>query len=132
MRAANVAFQATPVLRDLTLDVAAGEIVALVGASGCGKSTLLRSIAKLIPLRSGSIEFDQDSPMRRAGDLSYVFQEATLLPWRTVDENIGLPLELGRNLSRVEIAPAVRSARCAVGLEESAATKYPRELSGGM
>jgi NitT/TauT family transport system ATP-binding protein len=105
----------------MSLDVAAGEIVALVGASGCGKSTLLRSIARLIPLDSGSIEFDQTSPMRRAGDLSYVFQEATLLPWRTVDQNIGLPLELGRKLTGVEIAPAVNSARRAVGLDESAA-----------
>ena len=129
---ANVAFQSVHVLRDLSLNVAAGEIVALVGASGCGKSTLLRSIARLIPLNSGSIEFDQTAPMRRAGDLSYVFQEATLLSWRTVDQNIGLPLELGRKLTSSEITPAVNSARLAVGLDETAAKKYPRELSGGM
>lgn len=133
IRKLSVAFQTdTPVLRELSLDVAPGEIVALVGSSGCGKSTLLRSIAKLISPTSGTIEFDQPHATRRTGDLSYVFQEATLLPWRTVDENIGLPLELGRGMSRSQAAAAITEARQAVGLEESTARKFPRELSGGM
>ncbi len=129
----SIAFESVaPVLQNLSLVVAAGEIVALVGASGCGKSTLLRAIARLISPSSGRIEFSDQVHSRRAGDLSYVFQEATLLPWRTVDENIGLPLELGRGREKSESDAAIRVARHAVGLEESAAGKFPRELSGGM
>ena len=82
-----------PIIDNLSLEVAPGEILALLGASGCGKSTLLRSIARLQPLRSGEIAFSRMT--RRWGDLAFVFQDATLLPWRTVEENVRLPLELG-------------------------------------
>ncbi len=117
------------VLDGLSLDVLPGEIVALLGASGCGKSTLLRAIASLIPMQGGEIAFTKQS--RRAGDLAFVFQDATLLPWRTVEENVVLPLELGRrNLENRE--QVVRAALDAVGLTERDYKKFPRELSGGM
>jgi NitT/TauT family transport system ATP-binding protein len=119
-------------LKDLSLEIAPGEVVALVGASGCGKSTLLRAIASLVPLSQGTIEFDQHTTLRRPGDLAYVFQEATLLPWRTVDENIGLPLELGSDIASEEMQAAITAARQAVRLDATAGDKFPHELSGGM
>lgn len=129
----SVAFKGKPpVLQELSLNVAPGEIVALVGASGCGKSTLLRTIARLIDPQGGSIQYDQASVMRRAGDLAYVFQDATLLPWRTVNENIALPLELGLRRRGQAAEQAISDARQAVGLDEEAGGKFPRELSGGM
>jgi len=117
------------VLDGLSMDVRPGEIVALLGASGCGKSTLLRAIAKLIPTSGGLISFSK--PRRHAGDLAFVFQDATLLPWRTVEENVTLPLELNRR-GVDESEPLVRSALAAVGLTKRDFGKFPRELSGGM
>ena len=117
------------VLAGLSLDVSPGEIVSLLGASGCGKSTLLRAIAKLVQPTSGEVVFSK--PNRRAGDLAFVFQDATLLPWRTVAENVVLPLQLG-NRGRDAGQAAVHAALTAVGLLERDYAKYPRELSGGM
>ena len=74
-------------------EIPAGHIVAVVGPSGCGKSTLLRAIAGLLQPSTGTIEFTPTlSP--QTGQLAYVFQSPTLLPWRNVDENIALPLEI--------------------------------------
>ena len=117
------------VLSSLSLDVAPGEIVSLLGASGCGKSTLLRAIARLVQPTAGEVVFSK--PNRRAGDLAFVFQDATLLPWRTVAENVVLPLQLGtrrREISQAEVSAALT----AVGLSERDYAKFPRELSGGM
>jgi NitT/TauT family transport system ATP-binding protein len=117
------------VLSGLSLDVAPGEIVSLLGASGCGKSTLLRAIANLVRPTAGEVVFSK--PNRRAGDLAFVFQDATLLPWRTVAENVVLPLQLGspgRSVSQTEVNAALH----AVGLSERDYAKFPRELSGGM
>jgi len=121
------------VLTGLSLDVSPGEIVALLGASGCGKSTLLRAIARLVQPTDGEVTFSK--PNRRAGDLAFVFQDATLLPWRTVAENVVLPLELGcrgRDTGQAAVQAAVQAALTAVGLFERDYAKFPRELSGGM
>jgi NitT/TauT family transport system ATP-binding protein len=127
------------VLDQISLLIEAGEIVALVGASGCGKSTLLRAVAGLLQPQQGEVHFAPELA-RLSGELSYVFQAPTLLPWRTVDENIGLPLELDRSQGRQlrnmastsNRSEAVAVARRSVGLEDDAATMFPRELSGGM
>lgn len=101
--------------------LAPGEFVAVVGPSGCGKSTLLRIAAGLESPTDGTVEIPADA---RTG---FVFQDPTLLPWRTVAANVGLSLELQ---GRADPA-AVGAALELVGLSEFAAA-YPRELSGGM
>ncbi|MEC8555712.1 MAG: ABC transporter ATP-binding protein [Planctomycetota bacterium] len=134
-----------PVLNDLNLDIAPGEVVALLGASGCGKSTLLKAVANLITLQSGEILFDGEQPTHRSGDFSFVFQDANLLPWRTVRQNVELPTELGagrvirgeRDLSSgteslTAKSEAIESVLHSVQLPEAAFEKFPRELSGGM
>ena len=107
------------VLRDLSLEVAPGEIVAIMGASGCGKSTLLQLIAGLLKPDSGRIESD-------AKRISYAFQEPRLFPWLTVKEN--LEAVLPRTLENRE--NAILRALEAVELADSA-DLYPDALSGG-
>ena len=113
-------------LRDIGLRIAAGEFVSLAGPSGCGKSTLLRLIAGLDAADEGSVGW----PSGRPGDLGFVFQDATLMPWARVADNVWLPLRL-RGVSRAAAAPAVGEALELVGLAERARA-YPAELSGGM
>lgn len=125
-----------PVLNELSFRIESGSMVSLLGGSGSGKSTLLRTIARLQPMTSGQIAFTGEVPKRRAGDLAYVFQDATLLPWRTAEQNVRLPLELTAR-SSAEASPnhtsdLVSEALTAVGLEQSSWKKYPRQLSGGM
>jgi NitT/TauT family transport system ATP-binding protein len=117
-------------LRDVTFTVDREEFLCVVGPSGCGKTTLLRLLAGLISPTGGRVLFENrtlERPRRRIG---FVFQESNLMPWRTVFENIALPLELGRE-------PAPRIAERAQGLIELVglggfADSYPRDLSGGM
>ncbi|WP_315582776.1 ABC transporter ATP-binding protein [Actinomyces viscosus] len=118
-----------PVLDDIDLTVSPGEFVSLVGPSGCGKSTILRLLAGLEQPVEGSVEVDSKpvtgpSPLR-----ALAFQDATLLPWRTVRDNVALGPEardrLERDQRRVEAALQV------VGLRDFAEA-YPSTLSGGM
>jgi NitT/TauT family transport system ATP-binding protein len=121
-----------PVLRDLSLVLPAGEITCLLGPSGCGKSTLLKCIAGLLPPDSGFIRFDDQPLATLAGRMSFVFQEPTLLPWRTVRSNVLLPLELQRRHKEPECLERVDRFLKIVGLHESDQRKFPSELSGGM
>lgn len=123
----------TLALSDVNLEVHEGEFVSLLGPSGCGKSTILRSIAGLQSISSGNIEVlggDVKSLSERPGDLSFVFQEPTLMPWRTVIANVALPLEL-MGVSRTERYKKAMEMLEMVGLEE-VAHMLPRQLSGGM
>jgi NitT/TauT family transport system ATP-binding protein len=113
-------------LEDFSLNVGAGEFLAILGPSGCGKSTLLRLIAQLDQPHSGDIV--GGSPSR--GQMAYVFQDAHLLPWRTVLHNAALPLELA-GVSRSQRLEASREALASVGLSD-ALDRYPAQLSGGM
>jgi NitT/TauT family transport system ATP-binding protein len=112
----------TDALHNNNLSVAAGEFVSIVGPSGCGKSTLLRLASGLIAPTSGSIA--------RTGTVQFVFQDSTLLPWRSVRRNVSLNLEL-QKLEKSEIEERTNSALALVGLLDSA-EKLPRQLSGGM
>ena len=120
-------------LRGIDLEIGAGEFVSIVGPSGCGKSTLLRLIAGLTQANSGNLTISGLSPQearRGRRDLAYIFQDPTLLPWRTVAKNVALPLEL-RRLGLIETASLVEGALEMVGLTDFA-NAYPRQLSGGM
>ncbi len=113
----------TTALGRVSLDVEAGEFVTVVGPSGCGKSTLLRVAAGLETATAGTCRVSTDQ-------LGYVFQDATLLPWRSVAENVALPAELER-LPRQVRDSRVRRAIDLVGLS-GFEDQLPRTLSGGM
>ncbi|MBT8424371.1 MAG: ABC transporter ATP-binding protein [Silicimonas sp.] len=114
-------------LKGMTLDVHAGDFVSLLGPSGCGKSTALRLIADLIHPTSGAIRWHVDTS---PGALSVVFQEPSLMPWATVEDNVWLPLRL-QGKKKSEVAGDIAEALALVGLE-TFHHAYPRELSGGM
>ncbi len=129
-REATKRFGDGPLVLDLlNLAVQPGEFVSLIGPSGCGKSTLLRLIAGLTPLSAGSLTVDGRSPDAAAADLAFVFQEPTLLPWRTVTANVELPLSL-RGIPPAERTVTRRRVLDLVRLSEKA-DAYPRQLSGG-
>jgi NitT/TauT family transport system ATP-binding protein len=113
----------THALDDISLSVSPGEFVTIVGPSGCGKSTLLRIASGLETNSAGSL-------FVRRKSLGYVFQDATLLPWRTVGKNIELLAELQR-LDKVTRSRLVASTIDLVGLN-GFEDKYPKQLSGGM
>lgn len=115
-------------LDGLELDVAASSFVALLGPSGCGKSTLLRLIAGLDGVDGGRIAITAEDGAQPA--IAFVFQDANLLPWRTVLDNAALPLELA-GTPRAERHTAARAALTQVGLAD-ALERLPFELSGGM
>ena len=115
----------TTALEEVSLRIEPGDFLALLGPSGCGKSTLLRLIAGLDQPDSGRIVWDS-----APGDIGFVFQDATLLPWATAAENVRLPLRLrGRRGAETQRAAAAALAR--VGLAGFEAAR-PRQLSGGM
>jgi NitT/TauT family transport system ATP-binding protein len=118
------------VLSALDLNIQKGEFVTLIGPSGCGKSTVLKLISGLTPPSDGTIRIDGMTPKDARETISFIFQDATLLPWRTVRDNVGLGLELERAASdrRKKTTAAVLEL---VGLQD-VAEAYPRELSGGM
>ena len=117
-------------LDDITFEIKPGEFVCLVGPSGSGKSTLLRILAGLIQPQQGRVWLDGQLVAAPRPSIGIVFQKANLMPWRTVLDNIALPLEL-EGQSGEEIARRARKLIDLVGLRgfESA---YPRGLSGGM
>ncbi|MGI3899576.1 MAG: ABC transporter ATP-binding protein [Janthinobacterium lividum] len=120
-------------LAPLSLAVADGEFLSLIGPSGCGKSTLLSLIANLTQPTDGRILWWRggfEGVGRQGRRLSFVFQDATLMPWARVDANVRLPLDLA-DVPRAEAAPRVTDALALVGLSGHA-RHYPRQLSGGM
>jgi NitT/TauT family transport system ATP-binding protein len=113
------------------LDLRPGEFVSLLGPSGCGKSTALRLIAGLMEPTRGTVSWPSgERPSGRHGQIGFVFQEPTLMPWASVAGNVALPLSL-RRLDREATDTRVAAALKQVGLDGFAAA-YPRELSGGM
>lgn len=118
------------ILDRMTLAIAKGEFVSIIGPSGCGKSTVLKLVSGLSPATSGEICIDGMTPENARETVSFIFQDATLLPWRTVRANVGLGLELER-VPREKRDAKVDALLTLVGLSH-VSEAYPRELSGGM
>jgi NitT/TauT family transport system ATP-binding protein len=119
-------------LQHINLDIRSGEFVSLIGPSGCGKSTLLRLLGDLLVPTSGTISFNGKSPRqaRLSREYGIVFQQPVLYEWRTVMQNVQLPLEVMR-VSAQERRQRAAALLDLVGLTEFA-ERYPWELSGGM
>lgn len=123
----------TLALSEMSLTVQGGEFVSLLGPSGCGKSTALRIIAGLGDVTTGEIDWPSsriNSKGLPEGDISFVFQEPTLMPWQTVFGNVYLPLRL-TGVSKSAARENIMACLDMVGLKDFA-DAYPRELSGGM
>jgi NitT/TauT family transport system ATP-binding protein len=113
----------THALADISFEVAPGEFVTVVGPSGCGKSTLLKIASGLTANTAGECRVDRES-------IGYVFQDATLLPWRSVKKNVQLLGEL-HHMGKAELEERVAASIELVGLTGHE-RKYPKQLSGGM
>lgn len=118
-------------LRDISFSVDRGELVCLLGPSGSGKSTLLRIVAGLLPADSGTVWFDGQQLHEPHPAIGFVFQKSNLMPWRTVMQNVLLPLELARGTPTAADHQHAEELLTLVGLE-GFAHAYPRQLSGGM
>ena len=124
--------QRTVAFSDVSLSVPPGRLVVLIGPSGCGKSTLLRAVADLLPSSAGAVRVFGEAPgqVRRERRISFVFQDPTLLPWRTVLDNVRMPLTVGgwRRRGRDSRDPqAMVDLVGLIGRERA----LPHELSGG-
>ncbi len=116
---------------DVSFDIASGELVSLVGPSGCGKTTVLKILAGLLEHSQGEVSIGSaDNPFTPGHDVGMVFQQALLLKWRTILDNVLLPAEI-LGLPRAESAERARELLAMVGLQGFEA-RFPYELSGGM
>jgi NitT/TauT family transport system ATP-binding protein len=125
------------VLDQLRLSVGQGEIVSLLGPSGCGKSTLLRVIAGLIDADSGEVTVcghavHRNMPKQTRHAMSFIFQEPALLPWRTVWQNVLLPLEIRKLHRQPHVRSLIEHLLTMVGFQRKDWNKFPAQLSGGM
>ncbi len=119
-------------LHNVSFEVQAGRFAALVGASGCGKSTLLRLVSGIYEPTKGSVFVGSQKVVGPRRDVGLVFQSPNLMPWRTVERNVALPLEVGRQETTRQIGyDRVERYLKLVGLWDFR-MKLPRELSGGM
>jgi NitT/TauT family transport system ATP-binding protein len=117
-------------LRDIDLDVADGEFVAVLGRSGCGKSTMLRLIAGLLPASAGEVRVSGERVTKPRRDIAMMFQRPALLPWRSVLDNVLLPVQIfgWRKAAHRERAHELLTMTGLTGFEK----RLPHELSGGM
>lgn len=131
----NVSFQYDvedfSIIDHLSFDVQDGEFVSVIGASGCGKSTIFRLVNKLLLPASGEILVDGESIEKKRNYCGYMPQQDLLFPWRTVRENLMLPMEIQGGFSKAEMREKADAALESVGLKDWG-DKTPKELSGGM
>jgi NitT/TauT family transport system ATP-binding protein len=122
-------------VQNVSLDIRQGEIITVIGPSGCGKSTLLRVIADLLSQSAGDVVVlgGSSEEARKRRDIGFVFQDSTLLPWRTALENVALPLEIGQGKMNGSADSKSEPERLLklVGLS-GRENAVPSELSGGM
>ena len=119
-----------PIFQGLTFDVKRGEFVSVIGASGSGKSTLFKLVTGLLEPDQGDILIDGQRTGKRLGSVGYMPQKDLLLPWRTVLENVLLPLEVTKERKQAKL-PEIKEWLARFGLADYENT-YPKELSGGM
>ena len=124
-------FDGEPVIRDSSIELHKGELVSLLGISGGGKTTLFNIIAGLSAPDKGRVVRDGEDITGCPGHVSYMLQKDLLFPWRTVGENVALPLEIQGELTRAERRDRAEAALADVGLA-GCGSKMPDELSGGM
>lgn len=122
----NLLKEDTIALKDINLDVKAGEFISILGPSGCGKSTLLKIIGGLEKLSSGTMEYNGG----KDHELGFVFQDSVLLPWKNVQQNAEFPLVIKKKLNE-ENKKKLDELLTLAGLYDFR-TALPRELSGGM
>lgn len=131
----NVSFQYDvedfSIIDHLSFDVQDREFVSVIGASGCGKSTIFRLVNKLLLPASGEILVDGESIEKKRNYCGYMPQQDLLFPWRTVRENLLLPMEIRGGYSKTEMREKADAALESVGLKDWG-DKMPKELSGGM
>jgi NitT/TauT family transport system ATP-binding protein len=123
--------QAAKILDDISFSIGEGEFVTVIGPSGCGKSTLLTCLAGLTATDGGTIQLDGTPVLCPRSDTAVVFQQPSLLPWRSIESNVGYGLELRGDLPRREIRRRVAEVLELVGLTAHA-RHYPHQISGGM
>jgi len=121
----------TPVIADVSMSASIDQFITITGPSGCGKSSLLRIIAGLIRPTSGVAKYHDSPIMDTRREISMIFQNFVLLPWRTAFENVLFPLTSRRDISGSEARRRCVEALCEVGLKDFEDV-YPGELSGGM
>jgi len=117
-------------LKGLDFEIYGGEFVSVIGQSGCGKSTLLKVLAGLLPCSAGAVELNGKPLRGPTPEAAVVFQSPVLLPWRTLIDNVLLPIEF-RKLPLASYRQSAADLLAMVGLTEFA-QRYPYELSGGM
>ena len=122
--------QEITVLANMDLEIEQGSFVVVVGPSGCGKSTLLNIIAGLLPATAGSVYYKDSLMVKTHLEVGYLTQKDTLMPWRNVENNIMMPLEI-RGMSKEERKIKAQELIASVGLQ-GFEKHYPHELSGGM
>jgi NitT/TauT family transport system ATP-binding protein len=120
----------THALSDINFSIKQGEFISIVGPSGCGKTTLLNILAGLLPKTSGSAKIAGQEVLKPLKKVGVVFQAPTLLPWRTIRENIMIPVEVQKMDKKSHLQHADELIKL-VGLD-GFENKYPNELSGGM
>lgn len=124
------AFGPLLVLDDISFNVAQGEFLAIVGPTGCGKTTFLNALSKLIPASRGDIFIDGEPADPRKHNISFVFQEPTCMPWRTVRENVAFGMEIKR-FPKEKMAERLNYILDLVGLSDTA-DLYPNQVSASM
>ncbi len=118
------------VLNDINFTIKKGELLAIVGPTGCGKTTFLNCLSKLMPTTRGEILIDGEVANPRKHNISYVFQEPTCLPWRTVRENVAYGMEI-KGVGKAEREDRANKIMELVGLS-SCADLYPNQVSASM